>query len=534
MYLYQMLKNHVKIDGKSPAFLYMGKTVSYGEFHRAIDDAAARLAPLVGRGEVATICMPNTPECVYCFYALNRIGAIAHMVHPLTPYNQLKKFMTAARSKLLITLSINLDKYARISEIAPVISVHPARALGGFVRALFNIKVKPYKGDMSGITDYDDLRKVPLPPEPTRPDTDTGVYLHSGGTGGEPKIIELGDSAINALAARGREALCKDDVAGMHMLAALPMFHGFGLAMCIHAALSHGCVSVLMPKFEPKTAVKLIKRGKLDFIIGVPSLFRALLRQKRFDGDALKNVFVGYVGGDCAPQDLLDEFNGRMEKAGARGRLFEGYGLTETVTVCAVNNYAHSRVKSMGRMLSDLDAIIVEPDGVTPLPVGEKGEIAVCGDTLMNGYLDNPEENAKTFFEYDGKRFVRTGDFGYMDADGFLYFVQRLKRIIKIAGISVYPKEIESCALEIDGVTGACAVDYDNNGKTAIALFLTGAPQDADAVRKKIENDLSRYAVPTIVESIDAIPVTPVMKADTRALTAMLEQRLKGESGDAN
>ena len=116
-----MLKNHVKIDGKSPAFLYMGKTVSYGEFHRAIDDAAARLAPLVGRGEVATICMPNTPECVYCFYALNRIGAIAHMVHPLTPYNQLKKFMTAARSKLLITLSINLDKYAPISDRKSVV-----------------------------------------------------------------------------------------------------------------------------------------------------------------------------------------------------------------------------------------------------------------------------------------------------------------------------------------------------------------------------------------------------------------------------
>lgn len=524
-----MLKSYMRIDGKSPAFSYLGKSVSYDTFHRAIDDAAARLAPLVGRGEVATICMPNTPECVYCFYALNRIGAIAHMVHPLTPLNQLKKFMTAAKSKLLITLSINLDKYAPIAATVPVISVHPARTLGGLMRALFNLKVRPYKGDMTNITDYDALKRVPLPPEPTRPDTDTGVYLHSGGTGGEPKIIELSDSAINALAARGREALCKDDVAGMHMLAALPMFHGFGLAMCIHASLTHGCVSVLMPKFDPKTAVKLIKRGKLDFIIGVPSLFRSLLKQKGFNGDALKNMYVGYVGGDCAPQDLLDEFNGRMEKAGARGRLFEGYGLTETVTVCAVNNYAHNRRTSMGCMLSDLGAIIVEPDGVTPLPVGEKGEIAVCGDTLMNGYLDMPEENEKVFFEYDGRRYVRTGDFGYMDGDGFLYFVQRLKRIIKIAGISVYPKEIEACALEIDGVTGACAVDYDNNGKTAIALFLTGAAQDADAVRKKVENDLSRYAVPTVVEHIDEIPVTPVMKADTRALTAMLEKRLKGD-----
>ena len=170
--------------------------------------------------------------------------------------------------------------------------------------------------------------------------------------------------------------------------------------------------------------------------------------------------------------------------------------------------------------MSNLDAIIVEPDGTTPLPIGEKGEIAIAGDTLMNGYLDNDEANAEVFFDVDGKRYVRTGDFGYMDGDGYLYFVQRLKRIIKISGISVYPKEIESAALELDGVTGACAVEYKDNGKTRIALFLTGKVHDVAEVKSKIENDLSRYAVPTIVEYIDAIPVTPVMKADTITLTA--------------
>ena len=179
----------------------------------------------------------------------------------------------------------------------------------------------------------------------------------------------------------------------------------------------------------------------------------------------------------------------------------------------------------MGYMLSDLDAIIVEPDGVTPLPAGEKGEIAIAGDTLMQGYLDNPQANAEVFFEANGKKYVRTGDFGYIDGDGFLYYVQRLKRIIKISGISVYPKEIESAALEITGVTGACAVEYKDGGKTRIALYLTGAPQDAERVRAKIESDLSRYAVPTVVEVIDSIPVTPVMKADVLALTARAEGR---------
>ncbi|MCX4314369.1 MAG: class I adenylate-forming enzyme family protein, partial [Clostridia bacterium] len=236
-----------------------------------------------------------------------------------------------------------------------------------------------------------------------------------------------------------------------------------------------------------------------------------------------KNLYVGFVGGDCAPQELLDEFNGRLERVGARARLFEGYGLTETVTVCAVNNYSHNRRGSMGYMLDGLDAIVVAPDGTEPLAAGEKGEIAVAGDTVMIGYLDNPDENARVFFTRGGKRYVRTGDFGYMDADGYLYFIQRLKRIIKISGISVYPKEIEESAMEIDGVTGASAVEYKDNGKTKIALYLTGAPQDENSVRRKIENDLSRYAVPAIVEVLDALPVTPVMKIDTRALTARAE-----------
>ncbi len=531
MFLYQMLSDeYMRKDGKSPALLYMGKSFSYDALHKAIDDAAARLTPLVGRGEVATICMPNTPECVYCFYALNKIGAIAHMVHPLTPEPQLRKFMAAARSKLLITLSVNLEKYAPIARDYPIVSIHPARSLNGVLRFAFDIKNRPYKGDTTNITDFDKLRKVPLPIDIGRTDDSTGVYLHSGGTGGEPKIIELSDNAINSLAARGREALAKQDARGMYMLAALPMFHGFGLAMCIHAALTHGCISVLMPKFSPKLAAKLVKKNKLHFIIGVPSLFRSLLKQKDFSGDALKNMYVAYVGGDCAPQDLLDEFNGRMKDAGANGRLFEGYGLTETVTVCALNNYNHDKRGSMGYMLSGLKAAVVEPAGSTPLPPDTKGEIVIGGDTLMNGYLDNPEENERVFIDIDGERYVRTGDYGYIDGDGYLYFVQRIKRIIKIGGISVYPKEIESCALDIQGVTGACAVEYKKDGKTFIALFLTGDPPSEAEVRKTVADNLSRYASPTIVRTIDAIPVTPVMKADTRALEKLASEIAEGES----
>ena len=530
MHIYDTIKNFYKKDPKSPALLYMGKMFSYARLFEEIDIAAGKLSTYVKAGDVVTVCMPNTPECGFTLYAINRIGAIAHMVHPLAPLNALKKFMTAAGSKLLVTLSVNIEKYAPLAKGYPIISVHPARSLGALKRKLFDIKVKPYRGDMSGIKDYDDVPMGSLPPEPDRDGNDTGVYLNSGGTSGEPKIIELSDNAINNLGNRGLEALNLDDARGMYMLAVVPMSHGYGLTMGVHTTLTYGAVSVLMPKFDAKLTVKLIKQNKMHFLVGVPNLYRALLRQKGFKGKALKNIYVGYIGGDVAPQSLLDEFNDRMKEAGASGRLFEGYGLTETTNVCVVNNYKYNRRGSLGKPFKGLSAAIVEPETNTLLPPGEKGEILIAGDTLMTGYLNNPEETAKAFLEIDGKRYVRTGDYGYMDDDGFLYFVQRLKRIIKISGMSVYPREIEDSAMELPGITGACAVEYSDHGKTKIALYLTGTPVPEQAVKGKIAADLSHYAMPTIVEFIDEIPLTQMMKADTLMLSDRANKTAAGEA----
>lgn len=531
MNIYKNIKEYFKKDENLPALMYMGRQFSYGELFAAIDDAAARLGALVATGDVVTVCMPNTPECVFCFYALNRIGATVHMVHPLAPLNQLKKYMAAARSKLLITLSVNLERYAPLAVERNIVSIHPCRSLSPFKRMLFDIKFKPYRGDMTGIIDYDDLKTGAMPPEPSAANDGAAVYLHSGGTGGEPKLIVLSADAINALGNRGLEALDLPDARRMYMLAAVPMSHGYGLTMGVHTTLTFGAVSVLMPKFDVKYAVGLIRKNKLHFLVGVPRLYRALLAQKGFNGKALRNIYVGFVGGDSAPQTLLDEFNMRLERAGARGRLFEGYGLTETTNVCAVNTYKHNRRGSLGKPLSGLGVAIVEPESGRLLASGEKGEIVVAGDTLMSGYLNNREETARAFVEFDGRSYVRTGDLGYVDDDGYLYFVQRLKRIIKISGISVYPSEIEASALELDGVTGACAVEYADGGKCKIALYLTGKKYDGDVVRKKISSDLSRYAIPSKVEFIDAIPLTPMLKVDAMALTERANAGVANRSG---
>lgn len=521
MLLYKFLHDFCEKGEDDKALFYMDKHFSYRWLFENIDSGARKLSTILKEGDVVTICMPNTPEAVSIFYAVNRLGAIAHMVHPLTPCAQMKKYMKAAGAKALITLSINADEFAPLACDCPVILISPAQSLGAVKRTLFGL-INRAKTKVK-MTNFADMPLAELPPEPTRGDNETCAYLHSGGTSGESKIIELSDNSINALAERsaGILGMKREDIKDTYMLSALPMFHGFGLAMGVHAILSNGGVAALFPRFDAKKTVKLINANKMHYLIGVPSLFNALLKQKDFCGKGLQNIRVAYVGGDSVPLTVMRSFDERVKEGGGTARLFEGYGLTETVTVCSVNTYEHNRERSIGMPLKDLYSIVVD-ENLEKVAARQTGEILVGGVTLMNGYLNDEAANAQTFVTVDGKKYVRTGDCGYIDNDGFLFFKQRIKRIIKISGISVYPAEIESVALEVDGVKEACAVDYQENGKTFIALFYVGEASESD-IKKKIDVELSRYNMPKKFFNLEALPRTAVMKADVNALKAKLE-----------
>ncbi len=530
--LYEAVKNSAEKYPQRTALYYMATKISYCRLLKDVDAVAGWLEEHgVKKEEPVTICMPNLPQTVVCFYAINKIGAIAHMVHPLAPPIQLQDYMKKVDSKTLIIPDVFAAEHnALLSSGIRTLLCSPAYYLGKIKNALFSLKnagkTKAINKSGGNVFYYADAVKH-APTDTLLQDVEkTCVYLHSGGTSGEPKTICLSSAAINSLCAHSLEILCEPDFNGGSMLAVLPMFHGFGLAMGVHAMLCFGGSDTLMPKFRTMKTIKLIKRNEINYIIGVPTLFEALLRRKEFSGKLLKNLRVAYVGGDFVPTKLVVDFNKRMEESGSNARLYEGYGLTETVTVCTVNTANGNKTGSVGKPVGGVEMAAF--DGSKKLAANQQGILCISGAQLMNGYLGDAQATNDVFFEHDGKQWIKSGDVGYVDDDGFVYFKSRLKRIAKVSGITIFPSEIENlCMNEIDEVKEAHAIATpDSDRGSAIVLFvctkaeIEGTEHDklSDKLLTLIEANLSVYARPKQIFYLRELPKTLVGKVDTNKL----------------
>lgn len=538
--LYGAVKRAAEKFPRKVALLYMGRNIRYGRLIREIDRAADMLAGEgITAGTPITICMPNIPECVVLFYAANKLGAVAHMVHPLAPEAALGKYIKSVGSTFLAVTDIFAQNYAGLiggGEIKTLLC-SPAGMLGAVKRAAFAVanrsKVAPVRR-IGGVLVYSRAikrgakaaiksgAKAAIKSDENAP----AVYLHSGGTSGDPKTIILSSKAINALCEQGYDILGLSSLSQFHgggMLAVLPMFHGFGLAMGVHVMLCHGGTDVLIPKFHTAETIKLIAKNKLNYLIGVPVLYEALLSKPKFSGKKLKNIRQAFVGGDYVPKNLMARFDERMRENGGTARLFEGYGLTETVTVCSVNKSQANRAGSVGKAVIGME--IAAFDGETKLPAGSEGELCVAGDELMTGYYG--DESGDVFFESGGKRFVRTGDLGHVDEDGYVFFHSRIKRVAKVNGVPVFPSEIEKLVMDCRAeVREACAVAVpDERTGAKIRLFAvlkspaeTGAAEEERALMDFIERELGGYSRPDRVVFVDGLPKTLVGKVDVNAL----------------
>lgn len=532
--LYSIVESVAKQRPNATALHYMGVDICYSKLILGINAIAGWFTSKgIGKGDAVTLCMPNIPQAVICFYAVNKIGAVAHMVHPLAPETQLREYMKKVGSKTLCLPDIFANKYANLlSENVTVLLSSPAYYLGALKRTLFALKNARninFTKKFNTVTRFCDAVKSKSTEKIENDSRKTAVYLHSGGTGGDPKTIKLSSYAINSLCANSLDILGikKGEFKGGSMLAVLPMFHGFGLAMGVHAMLCNGGTIALMPKFHTADTIKLIERNEVNYLIGVPVLYEALLANKDFSGEKLKNLRQAFVGGDFVPNKLLRDFNAKMIENGSSARLFEGYGLTETVTVCAVNTFDSARDGSVGKAIGKVKIEAFSLDGKM-LERGESGELCISGDQLMQGYLGDEEGTKKTFFTYDGEKWVRSGDIGIVDGDGFVFFKSRIKRIAKVNGITVFPSEIENlCMNEIESIKEAHAV-AGGDGRTgdAIVMFVSTkseiSDEDKDALSQRIsdliENRLSVYARPRQIFFLTDLPKTQVGKVDGNKL----------------
>jgi long-chain acyl-CoA synthetase len=514
-----------------PAISFMGKTFSYTVLVEKINQAAAGFVALgVKKGDMVTICMPNVPQAVFCMYALNRIGAVASMIHPLSAVSEIIYYLREVKSDYLLTLDQFYSKVAEVEKTYPVkkvIITSAADELGAVKSAAFKLmnakKNKVNKADSSVIFWKDFIgngKKVDLAKYIVHmPANETAVILFSGGTTGVTKGIQLSGMNFNALGLQ-TAAMCNSVVRHARMLAAMPIFHGFGLGVCIHTMLEVGGTSILVPQFNVKKYAELIKKEKPNYIAGVPTLFEAITRNPYLDGEKLDYLRGVFSGGDSLSVELKRRFDAFLEAHGATVHVREGYGTTECVTASCLTPYNQEREGSIGLPYPDTYYQICAVGTNDEVPYGELGEICLRGPSVMIGYLNHKEENANTLRTHsDGHVWLHTGDLGSMDKDGFIYFKQRIKRMIVTSGYNVYPSQLENIIDGHDAVQMSCVIgvkDPYKMEKVLAYVVLRDGFEPSEELRQDILNyckkHIAKYAMPYTIEFRSELPKTLVGK----------------------
>ena len=492
----------------APAYDFMDKITSFREFMAKIELAAkAFIAHGIRADDAVTICMPNTPQAVICLYALNRIGAVANMIHPLSSQKNITFYLDFAESRMILTLDQFYPKVKKACEESVLgAKVIVARiqeelpAVKGFLyKNLKNKENLKYPDDENDITWVDFVKsgeEITLPAVEYVKDK-TSVILYSGGTSGTPKGIQLTDYNFNALGMQIAEICGCNLTYGCKFLSVMPIFHGFGLGIGIHTILENGAMCILIPQFTKESYAEAILKKKPNFIAGVPTLFEALLRV-----DTLKNADLSFLigvfsGGDALSPELKKRVDAFFTEHNAKLQIREGYGLTECVTASCVTPVDRSETGSIGLPLRDMKYRIVEPGTFSDVPVGEKGEIIISGPTLMTGYMKNEEENSNTLrVDSDGVTWLFTGDLGSVDDEGFVYFHQRIKRMIITSGYNVFPSHIEKILDKHPDVDCSCVIGIPDPYKMQkIRAYISLKPEIAESEdeKKKIRDFCVSY-----------------------------------------
>ena len=535
--MYQMVRKAAKQYPSNIAYSFMGKETRFDTFLQRIDAAAKGLYNMgIRKGDKVTICMANTPQAIDCFYALNRIGAIPNMIHPLSAAKEIAFYLNFSKSKAILTLAQFYDKVASIRGLLE----NPTQILIARItdelplaKSLLYPLTKGGKADKApagkGYTLWNDMVKAgkgtQLPPDEGKYN-ECGAILYSGGTTGTTKGIMLSNLNFNALGLQTIAASGYPSVAGMKMLSIMPVFHGFGLGIGIHTALIGGATCILIPQFSVKVYADTLKKQKPNLIPGVPTLFEALLRAEDLANEDLSFLKGIFSGGDSLSPELKKKVDAFLKDRGSAEQIREGYGTTECVTASCLTPKEYARTGSIGVPFPDTYYKIVKPGTTEECDPNFEGEICVSGPTVMLGYMDNPEETAQTLRPHgDGRIWLHTGDLGYMDEDGFVYFRQRLKRMIITSGYNVYPSQLENIIDGHEKVLLSCVIgvkdEYRGQKIRAYVVPMPGV-EPTEELKKELlsycSSQVAKYAAPKELIFRTELPKTLVGKVAYRVL----------------
>ena len=533
--MYQLVAETARRYPNNMAYIFMGKETSYKAFLSRIEAAAKGLYHMgIRKGDKVTICMANTPQALDCFYALNRIGAIPNMIHPLSAAKEIAFYLNFSKSKAILTLD---QFYNKVAEIVPELE-NPTEILIAKVADELpfplNLVYPLTKGGRhplpkTGYTLWYDMvaagKNATLPEEDGKW-SDCGAILYSGGTTGTTKGIQLSNMNFNALGLQTIAASGYGSVAGMKMMSIMPVFHGFGLGVGIHTALIGGATCILVPQFSVKIYADTLLKQKPNLIPGVPTLFEALLRAENMEGADLSFLKGIFSGGDSLSPELKRKVDTFLKEHNCSEQIREGYGTTECVTASCLTPKDYARSGSIGVPFPDTFYKIVKPGSCDEVSPNTEGEICLSGPTVMMGYMDNPEETAQTLRHHgDGRIWLHTGDLGHMDEDGFVYFRQRMKRMIITSGYNVYPSQLENIIDGHEKVLLSCVIGVKDPYRVQrVKAYVVPMPgiEPTEELKQELlsycSEHIAKYAMPREIEFRAELPKTLVGKVAYRVL----------------
>ncbi len=533
--LYEAIAASAQRTPDAIAWDFFGTTATYRDLLASIDTCADALAAIGLRaGDRLLISMPTAPAGIIAFYAANKIGVVSALIHPLSSPPEIEHYLNASGARVALTLDAFYGVFAALKPKRPLETIVLAR-IGDYLSPLKRFgfwltkgrKIAPVPADPRvrawNALMHGDAPRVAAAPAST---DDDAAILFSGGTTALPKGIVLSNRNFIA---QGMQAAAWGSLSGGDsILAILPIFHGFGLGVCVNAALMAGGKSILVPQFTAEIVARLLRTARPNLLVGVPTLYDALSRDPSLRKADLSCLRACFSGADTLPRPVKERFETLVAERGGRVKLLEGYGLTESVTAIMAMPLDEYREGSIGVPFPDMDATICKPGTTDELPAGEEGEICLAGPAVMQRYLDDAEATAQALQVHaDGRMWLHTGDLGRRDDDGFFYFTVRAKRLIKSSGFNVYPAQVEAVLYQHPLVSEACVIGVPDAAQVervkAIVVLKDPAQENAataDALIAFCRERLIKWSCPRDVAFERSLPKTRVGKIDYRALMA--------------
>ncbi len=547
--LYELVKERCKklhFENKTALFYY-GTEISFKKMFEIIEQYSAAFALIgVKKGEIVSLIAPPMPESICTIYALNRIGAVANIIDPRTDGPHTREFIKKAGSRVLVTLEmcfLHVEKHLDELGLDYVICEDPSASLPPLKRFAYNLKSKkcdiPYDGkrvirnaDFFKFAEGKSVERVKY--EPDMP----AVITRTGGTTGISKGVVLTNDSMNAVAANFYLTIPERTYgadSSESFLNFVPLAASYGIVVSTHMSMTMGFKNIMIPKFNPDRFDKLVLCFKPRHIIGVPVVYEKLIYSPKIKGKDLSFIETMAAGGDSASESLEDKLDEFRIKHNIKYPIAQGYGLSEVSSACSFGFHSVHKKGSVGIPCYFNTIAAFEPGTKNELPIGEVGEICISGPTLMKEYLDEPVETADVMWAHsDGRKWIHSGDLGYIDEDGFLFIVGRIKRsIIRMDGHKVFPLQLEKIVLQHPAIEN-CAVigvrDKDYSSACHLPLIcaeLNNPSADKGTIAGELmqlcKDSIEKRSLPVGVVFVDKIPLTGLMKNDYKALEAEYE-----------